>query len=139
MLYSLLLAALSATAPLPDTPRADHDIRLVGLRHAGEIQRCYEAQGLRINPALRGTIEVELIVLPTGRVDDARISYSRLAGAGRHEVESCVVAAVRNWRFDRGSYGVEAIVYPFRLDRGAPPIRTAWIRPRSDRAGTRRA
>ena len=108
---------VSAQASRADSVRADDEIRLVALRHAGEIQRCYETQGLRVNPSLAGLVEVELKVLPSGRVDSASVATSALAGPGREEVESCITMTVRNWRFERGPFVTEMIVYPFNLVR----------------------
>lgn len=118
---SLALASrMSLMPPQPDSLRPDVDVRLVALRHSAEIQRCYETEGLRVNPGLSGIIEVELTVAPSGRVEDAAISASGLAGAGRQAVESCITSTVRNWRFEKGPYAIETIVYPFNLvrDRG---------------------
>lgn len=120
MLSSLLLAALvgASTPSVPsDSLRPDHEIRQVALRHATEIRNCYESHGLRVNPTLSGTIEVELHVLPTGRVDTATIAGSQLAGSGKQEVEECVLTVVRHWRFERGPFAKEAIIYPFQLTR----------------------
>jgi hypothetical protein len=122
LLLSLALAGpMSVTPPQPDSLRPDTDVRLVALRHAGEIQRCYETEGLRVNPGLAGMIEVEVTVGPSGRVEDAAVSASGLSGAGQHEVETCITTSVRNWRFEKGPFATETIVYPFNLirDRGA--------------------
>lgn len=125
MLHTLLLSFAFASRivllpPTPDSLRADLDVQLVALHHAGEIQHCYEDQGLRVNPALGGMIEVEVTVSPSGRVEDANVSSSALSGVGRQEVESCITMSVKNWRFERGPYKAETIVYPFNLvrDRG---------------------
>jgi TonB family protein len=106
--------------PQPDSLRPDTDVRLVALRHAAEIQRCYETEGLRVNPGLGGMIEVEVTVAPSGRVEDAEVSASALSGAGHQEVETCITSTVKNWRFERGPFAIETIVYPFNLvrDRG---------------------
>ena len=119
MVHAVLLASLLRLAmPAPaDSVRPDDDVRQVALRHATEIRQCYETHGLKVNPSLSGTIEVELIVLPTGRVDSATVSASQLVGPGKHEVESCVVANVRNWRYERGPFVKESIVYPFQFVR----------------------
>jgi hypothetical protein len=105
---------------VPDSVRPDVDVRLVALRHAGEIQRCYETEGLRVNPGLGGLIEVEVTVDPSGRVEEAAVSSSNLSGTGHHEVEMCITTSVRNWRFEKGPFAIETIVYPFNLvrDRG---------------------
>ena len=122
MLHTLVLSLALAgrftlPAQLPDSVRPDGDVRLVALRHSGEIQRCYESEGLRINPSLGGMIEVELTVSPSGRVEDAEISSSGLTGIGRREVESCITSTVKNWRFEKGPFAIETIVYPFNLVR----------------------
>lgn len=132
MVYSLLLAfALGASAPgnaTTDSLRPDTDVRQVALHHVAEIQQCYQARGLPMNPLLSGTIEVELTVSPTGRVDSAAVSASDLRGAGKREVEECVTTMVRNWRFDRGPYGTETIVYPFNLVPDDAPLVTGGRR-----------
>lgn len=113
----ILLVALSLGGAPADSLRPDADVREVALHHSAEIQQCYEIHGLRVNPSLSGTIEVEATVLPTGRVDSVVVSNSNLRGAGRSEVESCITMVVRNWRFDRGPFGTEIVVYPFSLMR----------------------
>jgi outer membrane biosynthesis protein TonB len=127
MLHTLLVSlALAGNTTLasqhPDSLRPDTDVRMVALRHASEIQRCYESEGLRINPGLSGVIEVEVTVGPSGRVENAEVSASALSGAGRQEVESCITSSVRNWRFERGPFALETIVYPFNLVRDRPVI-----------------
>jgi len=117
-LVSFALATQMTLGPqATDSLRPDTDVRLVALRHAAEIQRCYETEGLRINPGLSGMIEVDVTVGPSGRVEDAEVSSSALSGAGQKEVESCITTSVRNWRFERGPYQLETIVYPFNLVR----------------------
>lgn len=109
------LAQRPALVAAVDSERPDGDVRQVALHHAAEVRGCYESQGLRRNPGLSGIVEIELRVLPTGVVDSARISASQLDGSGKLEVERCIVDTARNWRFDRGPFAVETIVYPFTL------------------------
>ncbi len=111
----LLLLAFSLGAARVDSIRPDAEVREVALRHASEIQQCYELNGLRLNPSLSGTVEVEATVLASGRVDSVAVSRSELRGSGRQEVESCIATAVHNWRFDRGPFATEIVVYPFSL------------------------
>lgn len=117
VVVSTALAAPSPVIAPADSVRPDLDVRMVAVRHAGEVRHCYETAGLKRNPLLGGEIEVELRVLPTGRVDSAAVASSELAGLGKHEVEACVLTVVRNWRFERGPYRTEMIVYPFTFVR----------------------
>ncbi len=112
----ILFLAISVQAAPVDSVRPDDEVRQVALRHAAEIQQCYETHGLRVNPNLSGTVEVQATVLSSGRVDSVAVS-SDLRGVGRSEVESCITMAVRNWRFERGAYIIETVVYPFNLVR----------------------
>lgn len=114
-LLTALASAPSAPATLTDSVRSDSEIREVVLRHTAVVRGCYETEGLRRNSALAGTIEVELRILPVGRVDSVIVVRSDLGGPGNREVTACITAAVRNWRFERGPYAVEAVVLPFVL------------------------
>ena len=106
--------------PPADSVRSDRDIRLAALRHVADVKRCYEQEGLARNPALAGTFEVTVTVLATGVVSDASIATDDMRGAGAREVARCLTMAIRNWRFERGPFIVETIVFPFRFS----PIRT---------------
>jgi hypothetical protein len=123
MLYAVLALALLAPTPAPvDSVRADTDVREVVLRHTADVRRCYENEGLRRNPDLAGTVEIALTILPTGKVNEATLEGSDMAGPGTHEVVRCIATVARNWRFDRGAYLVQTIVFPFsfRPGRDAP-------------------
>lgn len=112
----LALGAPAASAPaLPDTVRAETEIRQVVLRNASDVRRCYEREGLRRNPELTGLIEIRMTILPTGRVDEVVLATSSMRGQGVDEVVRCIASVARHWRFDRGAYPVETIVLPFRL------------------------
>ena len=115
----LLLATIVA-APATDSLRTDSEIREVVLRHAAEVRECYETEGLTRNTALSGTVEVELRILPVGRVDSVQVVKSGLKGPGTKEVTECIAAIARNWRFSRGPFSVEAVILPFSL-KPLPP------------------
>jgi hypothetical protein len=109
-----LLLTISATGLAPvDSTRADRDIRLVALRNVADVRRCYEQEGLTRDPGLTGTLDVTLTVQATGVVSGAAITAHRMRGRGAREVATCLTTAIRNWRFDRGPYVVETIVFPF--------------------------
>ena len=124
MLAHLALAlALSASKStvVADSVRSDRDIRLAALRHVADVKRCYEREGLARNPSLTGTLDVTVTVLPTGVVRDASAATTDMQGLGAREVVKCLTTVIRNWRFDRGPYVIETIVFPFRFS----PIITA--------------
>ena len=113
VLYAAALA-LSVNATR-DSVRSDRDIRLAALRHVGDVRRCYETEGLTRDPRLSGTLEVTVTVLATGEVSDARVGADTMRGFGAREVAKCLTTAIRNWRFDRGPFTVETIVFPFKF------------------------
>lgn len=96
-----------------DSVRADRIIRETVLRHARDARRCYEMEGLRRNPALTSTIELEVTILPTGIVEHASARPEGPARSGASEVAACLAVVARNWRFERGPFDVEVIVFPF--------------------------
>jgi hypothetical protein len=124
MLAPLLLALALSASPgrvSADSVRSDRDIRLAALRHVADVKRCYEREGLARNPGLTGTLDVTVTVLATGVVSDASVATTDMRGFGAREVAACLTTAIRNWRFDRGPYVVETIVFPFRFS----PVITA--------------
>jgi len=111
---AMLGPAPAATDSIPpsDSVRREIEVRETVLRHAPDVKRCYQDEGLRRNPELSGKIDLELTILPTGTVDSVNVATS-FAGPGQHEVTTCVASRARNWRFDRGPYAVETVVFPF--------------------------
>jgi len=113
--FYAFVVAVSAHAPAADSVRSDRDIRLAALRHVADVRRCYEREGLTRDPRLAGTLDVTVTVLATGEVSDARVAADSMRGFGAREVAACLTTAMRNWRFDRGPYVVETIVFPFKF------------------------
>jgi hypothetical protein len=126
MSYSLalvlsLLGSPSHTPAIPnDSIRSDAGIRAAALRHSPDVRKCYETEGLARNPALSGSVEVELTILPSGAVSEVHINTDRLEGIGKVEVGKCVATAARRWTFGRGPYVTETIILPFQLSRDVP-------------------
>ena len=109
-----LAATLSGPGSL-DSLRTDRDVRLTALRNARSVHRCYVDEGLRRQPELEGVIEIALTVEPTGIVSEVQVSSATLEGPGAREVADCIATIARQWRFERGPFDVETIVYPFVL------------------------
>lgn len=112
--FAAAFAVLTGRAPV-DSVRSDRDIRLAALRHVADVRRCYEREGLTRDPRLAGTLDVTVTVLATGEVSAASIADDSMRGFGAREVARCLTTAIRNWRFDRGPFGVETIVFPFHF------------------------
>jgi len=126
--FAFLLVVGSPTERFAaDSVRSDRDVRLAALRHVSDVKRCYEREGLTRDPRLSGTIDVTVTVLATGVVSDASVASDDMRGLGAREVAKCLTTAIRNWRFDRGPYVVETIVFPFRFSPtvAAPAIATS--------------
>ena len=116
MTHAVLLAialTLSSSKQRADSVRAETEVRETVIRHANDVRRCYTDEGLRRNPTLSGAVELEITILPTGTVDGAAVARTSLAGLGQQEVTGCLTTAARNWRFERGPYAIETVVFPF--------------------------
>ena len=118
--------ALLLSVATTDSVRADREIRLVALRHVADVRRCYEREGLTRDPLLSGTLEITVTVLATGVVREASVTAETMRGFGAREVAVCLTTVIRHWRFDRGPYVVETIVFPFAFrpekGRGSPVV-----------------
>ena len=124
LVLSLMSAPSSAPAALPDSIRSDAAIRASALRHAPQVRKCYETEGLGRNPNLVGSVEITVTILPTGTVSEVDVKPLGLKGAGATEVARCLATAAKNWKFDRGPYVIESVILPFQLTRdamGGPP------------------
>jgi hypothetical protein len=82
--------------------RASRDMAQLGTfvrSRQAQLQFCYQEQGLLINPALAGSIGVEVSLAPSGTVAAARITDRTWSGAGVVEAEGCILSRIRGWTF----------------------------------------
>jgi TonB family protein len=87
-------------------------VRRIIRRHINEVRYCYEAELLR-RPTLGGRVLVQFTVAASGQVVASGLQNSTL---GNHQVDRCIVEAVRRWDFPRPLDGSIVIVsYPFVL------------------------
>ena len=117
---ALMLSMAASAQPPTDSTRADREIRMVALRNVSDVRRCYEREGLTRDPSLSGTVDITVTVQATGVVTDAAVTAHDMRGVGAREVAACLTTVIRNWRFERGPYVVETLVFPFsfRPDAG---------------------
>lgn len=96
-------------------PLEKDSVRRAVREHINDIRRCYD-EGLAIEPRLGGRVTVDFTILGDGKVGTAAISESSLDDA---DVDACIEAALRRWRFPRPAGGGQVTVtYPFVLEPG---------------------
>ena len=107
--------ARDSLAPAITAFRDSTEVDSAARRYAGAVRTCYQEQGLKADPALRGLLRVELTVLPTGGVQGAAATTSGVSGTGMPAVAACIATAARAWRFSDGAPGAERVVLEFSL------------------------
>jgi len=63
--------------------------------HNDAIEYCYKREA-KLNPNLKGDIQLEFVIGYDGRVNAARVTQSTLQNKS---VESCIISRARGWRF----------------------------------------
>lgn len=99
------------------------DIRQVIHRNRQQIQYCYELH-LAKDPHASGRVEVQFVIAPDGRVSSAHVIQDDLE---KPELERCVVARFKSWRFPESKEGRSVqVTYPIRfgaqLDAGTGEV-----------------
>lgn len=90
------------------------NIASVFRRREGDIRRCYE-RGVSRDPGLRGRIVIQLTIGDGGRVDDVRLRENELG----EDVGTCIVGAVRRWRFESPQGGTVQVQKAYILAPGS--------------------
>jgi TonB family protein len=78
-------------------------------RQKQAVEYCYQ-KAARLNPNLRGRIDIEISISPNGRVSRVKVVNSTLGDA---DLERCITRQVRLWRFDDGASGPVNVRVPF--------------------------
>ncbi len=96
--------------PVVEGSLTREEIESVIKAHLSEIKICYE-RSLQGNKGLSGRIMTQFVIGSAGRVTSASISQSGINNSG---LESCIVSAVKRWKFPnpRGGGSVN-VSYPF--------------------------
>lgn len=105
-------------------------IRRVVRRGLIRMRHCYQ-QGLGINRQLRGRLTLEISILSTGQVADARIVASLLnSKEGGAETGKCITNSVRRWRFPISEGGNGLVRFRILLHAPVPdsydPLSLRW-------------
>ena len=78
-------------------------------KQSASVEYCYK-RSARLNPNLRGRIDLEISIVTNGQVNQVRVMESSL---GDSKLEQCIVRAVRKWRFGKVDKGNVKIRVPF--------------------------
>lgn len=74
------------------------------------VEYCYQKRA-KINPNLKGRIDLEVEIAPDGKVRRARVLSSKL---GDKKLDNCIVRAVKRWRFGAvDNAGIVKVRLPF--------------------------
>lgn len=77
--------------------------------HINEVQYCYEKNLLK-DPSLKGKVSVEWTIGGSGSVTRVRQKTSTLRSP---QVSSCIIQAIKRWRFPKPTGGNVTISFPF--------------------------
>ncbi len=117
-----LLAALALAAGDKPVPLTLETIRDVVHEHRAQIKKCYESSAAG-RKSLGGKVVVRFVISDEGTVSEAAVKEATLDDKG---LETCVVAAVKTWRFPKPKHGPAAINFPFRF---GPPAKAPFPEP----------
>ncbi|MCK6621512.1 MAG: TonB family protein [Calditrichaceae bacterium] len=78
-------------------------------QQASSIEYCYQKRA-KINPNLKGRIDLEIEIAPDGTVPRANVINSTL---GDDQLDTCILRAVKRWRFGAVDTGIVRIRVPF--------------------------
>ena len=97
-------AAMTITVgPTDATKLAPSTVANLVKQWQSQLDLCYSEFGLKVNPALTGSIAVRLAIRTTGDVGAATFVHHKWSGAGGTEAESCMRARVMAWMFPPAS------------------------------------
>jgi hypothetical protein len=97
-------AAMTITVgPTDATKLAPSTVANLVKQWQSQLDLCYTEFGLKVNPALTGSIAVRLAIRTTGDVGAATFVHHKWSGAGGTEAESCMRARVMAWMFPPAS------------------------------------
>jgi len=102
-----------APEPEPALPDQldDSDVLKVLRSNRGDVRRCLEKQA-SADPSLEGTMTVELVIRRSGRPKGVRVREDKFK---RSAVGTCMVSAVKRWRFPKFSGAAMPLDFPVRV------------------------
>jgi len=78
-------------------------------QQSASVEYCYQKRA-KINPNLRGRIDLEVEIAPDGKVTRANVINSTLDDK---DLDTCILRAIKRWRFGAVDTGIVRIRVPF--------------------------
>jgi hypothetical protein len=103
--------ARDASAP-PVVVRSPESIGEFVRARSAQMNFCYE-EALKGNPKLAGALALAVTITSGGDVTDASITKRSVSGKGSQQLEECVRARVKTWKFP--SSDAPTGTYPFSV------------------------
>jgi hypothetical protein len=85
--------------------------------HQSQLQFCYQEYGLKVNPALAGSITLSLTLTGTGAVTNAVVTSRTWSGPGSDAAESCILQRARGWHFPASQAGGGTFEFTFNFNK----------------------
>jgi hypothetical protein len=85
--------------------------------HQSQLRFCYDEFGLKVNPALAGSVTMALTLTGAGAVTDAKITSRTWSGPGADATEGCILQRARGWHFPASSAGGGTYEFSFNFTK----------------------
>ena len=113
---------ISAPRPIdaPSVGGVQRDVAELGTfvrSRESQLRFCYNEYGLKVNPALAGSVSASVTLTPAGGVTGVNLTSRTWGGAGASETERCIAEKVRGWRFPSSEAGGGTYSFSFSFTR----------------------
>ena len=82
-----------------------------------QLRFCYNEYGLKVNPALAGSVSASIALTHDGAVTGVNVTNRTWSGAGASETEQCISQKIRGWRFPASEAGGGTYSFSFSFTR----------------------
>jgi hypothetical protein len=82
-----------------------------------QLRFCYNEFGLKVNPALAGSVTAAITLTGTGSVANVNLTNRTWSGAGASDTEQCIAQKIRGWRFPASEAGGGTYSFSFSFTR----------------------
>lgn len=82
-----------------------------------QLRFCYNEYGLKVNPALAGSVSASVTLTPAGGVTGVNVTNRTWSGEGASDTERCIAEKIRAWRFPPSEAGGGTYSFSFSFTR----------------------